>query len=307
MLGTLAQIPYVTAPEKTLVDHVPFIGPLKLQVFGPLVATGVILGWYRGLHFARKKGMDEWLVRDYMWWQLVFAFVMAHWVSVLFYFPEQVEEDPWVLLAFWNGLSSVGGFFGGLLGALWFCRKHEQPLVPYLDLSVYGLLLGWVFGRLGCSLVHDHPGKVADPDFLLAVGPWPDGTYRYDLGLYEWFFAVCLTAYVHLFTKPWTWRPGRLLGLVVVLYAPFRFAMDFLRAEAPSRGVTSVPDVRYLGLTTAQWFTIAFFLGGIYLLFLRKPRPEDEAFKRPDPPAPPEPMEQSDGGGDAQPAGPAGS
>ncbi len=290
-----ALIPYITAPEKTLIDHVPFIGPLKLQVFGPLVAIGVILGWYRGLHFARKKGMDEWLVRDYMWWQLVIAFVMAHWVSVIFYFPEQVKEDPWVLLAVWNGLSSVGGFFGGLIGAAWFTRKHKQPLIPYLDLSVYGLLLGWVFGRMGCSLVHDHPGKIVDDTFALAVGPWPDGTWRYDLGLYEWAFAVVLTGYVHLVAKPWTWRPGRLLGLVVTLYAPFRFGLDFLRADAAARGVISTPDVRYAGLTTAQWFTVAFFIGGLYLLFFRKPRPEDERYARPEPPpaAPEEGSNQS--------------
>jgi phosphatidylglycerol:prolipoprotein diacylglycerol transferase len=131
-----ALIPYIQAPEKTLIDHVPLIGPVKLQVFGPLVATGVILGWFRGVKYAQAKGMDEWFVRDYMWWQILIAFAFGHWVSVLFYFPDQVAENPWVLLAFWNGLSSVGGFIGGTLAIFWFLKKYKEPLLVYGDLSV---------------------------------------------------------------------------------------------------------------------------------------------------------------------------
>ena len=54
-----AFIPYITAPEHTLVENLPLIGPLKLQLFGPLVAVGVIVGWYRCLKYARIKDLDE--------------------------------------------------------------------------------------------------------------------------------------------------------------------------------------------------------------------------------------------------------
>ena len=46
---------------------------LKLQVFGPLVAVGVILGWYRCLKYAKLKDLDEYLFRDYLFWLLVAA------------------------------------------------------------------------------------------------------------------------------------------------------------------------------------------------------------------------------------------
>jgi phosphatidylglycerol:prolipoprotein diacylglycerol transferase len=279
-----ALIPYIKAPEKTLIENVPLIGPLKLQLFGPLVAIGVVLGWHRGLAWARNKGMDEWFVRDYMWWQILIAFAFGHWVSVIFYFPEQVKDNPWVLVAFWNGLSSVGGFFGGVAAMIVYLKRHKQPILPYLDLSLYGLMLGWCFGRAGCAIVHDHPGQVVDETFLLAVGPWPDGSWRYDLGLYEFFFAVTLTILVHRVLPVTTWAPGRLAGLVVVAYTPFRFGLDFLRATEAARGVTGSPDLRYGGLTTAQWFTIGFFLAGIWLLFLRKPRASDLEWKRAEPP-----------------------
>ena len=40
-----ALIPYIDIPTKVLVENPPLLGrPLELQPFGPLVATGVILG-----------------------------------------------------------------------------------------------------------------------------------------------------------------------------------------------------------------------------------------------------------------------
>jgi phosphatidylglycerol---prolipoprotein diacylglyceryl transferase len=274
-----ALIPYIEAPEKVLIEDLPIIGPLKLQVFGPLVATGVILGWRRCLHYAKLKDIDEFLFRDYLFWMLVAAFVISHWVSVIFYFPHQIKEDPLVLLYIWNGLSSVGGFFGAFIGMMWFLKKHDQPVIVYADATIFGLLLGWVFGRAGCSLVHDHPGKIVPEGTFMAVGPWPDGTWRYDLGLLEFIFALTLMLVVY-FVVDWNnKRPGWLVGLVVTAYAPYRFFLDFLRAEDPSR-VISTPDARYAGLTTAQWFTIAFLCAGLYLLFFRKPKESDFAYAK---------------------------
>ncbi|MCA9651076.1 MAG: prolipoprotein diacylglyceryl transferase [Myxococcales bacterium] len=279
-----ALIPYITAPEKTLVEDMPLLDtPLKLQFFGPLVATGVIVGWYRCLKYARLKDLDELLFRDYLFWLLVSAFTISHWVSVIFYFPHQIEENPWVLLQVWNGLSSVGGFFGAFVGMMlylrWYCARQKdigpQPVMVYADATIFGLLAGWCFGRAGCSLVHDHPGKIVPEGTFLAVGPWPDGTWRYDLGLVEFMFAVCLMAFVYFVTKWDKWPPGRLVGLVATAYAPFRFFLDSLRADEAARGVIQTPDERYLGLTPAQWFTIAFLLVGLWLLLIRKPKPSD--------------------------------
>ncbi len=283
-----AIIPYITAPEHTLIEDLPLIGPLKLQLFGPLVATGVIIGWFRCLKYARLKDLDEYLFRDYLFWLLVAAFTISHWVSVIFYFPHQIEEDPLVLIQIWNGLSSVGGFFGAFVGMMlylrWYCGRlpniGKQPVMVYADATIYGLLIGWCFGRMGCSLVHDHPGKIVPEGTFLAVGPWPDGTWRYDLGLVELMFALSLMGFVYFISNWRKWPPGRLVGLVATAYAPFRFYLDSLRADEAARKVISTPDARYAGLTPAQWFTIAFFLVGLWLLFGRKPSDGDFAYAK---------------------------
>ena len=289
----LGAIPYVVPPEKTFEfgSDIPLLGDhLTIGVFGILVAIGVLLGIQLAVKiYSKQKDLDEWMFRDQIFWVLVFGFVISHWISVLFYFPEKVAENPWVLLMLWNGLSSVGGFFGAFIGMNWFLRREKQPILVYADGNMFGLLIGMCFGRLSCAWVHDHPGKIVSADTFGAVGPWPcrcptgralpdccsaaQEIYRYDLGLLEFLVILALTLFVYFV---WDWKkahPGKLTGLVALVYGPARFCFDFLRATEADK--ISTPDLRYFGLTTAQYFSLAIFSAGVWLFFLRKPKPGD--------------------------------
>jgi phosphatidylglycerol:prolipoprotein diacylglycerol transferase len=122
---------------------------------------------------------------------------------------------------------------------------------------VQALVIGWVFGRLGCTLVHDHLGRPSE--FLLAVR-FPDGP-RHDLGLYEFLYTVLVLvpAVVVLNRRPRP--PGTSVAVLALLYAPARFLLDFLRQ-------TDLPgaDASHLGLTVAQYGCIALAGVGIGLL-----------------------------------------
>ncbi|GEM_PF-265194 len=290
----LGAVPYFVPPEKTFEfgSDIFLIGDhLTLGVFGPLAALGVLLGIAMAVRvYAKKKDLDEWVFRDQIFWVLVFGFVISHWVSVIFYFPEKVAENPWVLLMLTNGLSSVGGFFGAFIGMNWFLRREKQPILVYADGNMFGLLLGMCFGRLSCALVHDHPGKIVEAGTFGAVGPWPcrcpegralpeccsaaQELWRWDLGLLEFLVILGMTLFVYFV---WDWkaaRPGKLTGLVAMIYGPTRFAFDFLR-ESQSGGGVGSPDLRYLGLTPAQYFSLTFLFAGVWLFFFRKPKPGD--------------------------------
>jgi phosphatidylglycerol:prolipoprotein diacylglycerol transferase len=103
---------------------------------------------------------------------------------------------------------------------------------------MYGFAPGWIVARAGCFFAHDHPGWRSG--FVLAVA-YPGGA-RHDLGLYEMLLAAVITGVLYL-----VGRRRRFVGfstaLVLAIYAPARFLLDFLRAE----------DRRYLGLTPAQY------------------------------------------------------
>ncbi|MEI6224574.1 MAG: prolipoprotein diacylglyceryl transferase family protein [Deltaproteobacteria bacterium] len=218
------------------------LGPVTLQIFGILAAIGVAVGVRSTAWAASRRGLDPRPVLEFAIWGVVAGILVGHLVHVGLYHPEELRE-PRRVLEFWDGLSSFGGLLGGVVGAVLFFRVRGVPLARYGDAFAVGVPTGWAIARIGCFLVHDHPGTRTT--FPLAVD-FPGGP-RHDLGLYE---AVVLFAIAGLLWRTWALRrlEGRLLGLLAVLYGAARFLLDFLRAS-------DVPyaDARYGGLTPAQF------------------------------------------------------
>ena len=248
----LALIPYFSIPMLEL-------GPIVIDAWATLVAVGFILG----LEIVRARGIAQGLdVRDIVDGVVVtvgLGFVVGHIVHVLAYNPHQLEEQGvMALLRVWAGFSSTGGFIGAVLGCVLFYRViRKRPFWVHADVIMYGFPFAWVLGRLGCFTAHDHVGSRSD--FFLAVD-FPEAWYggpRHDLGLYEalWTLVIAVAFYA-LRNKPL--RPGFFVALFAALYAPARFGLDFLRNSD-----LAGHDVRWLGLTPAQWGMAMMFFAGL--------------------------------------------
>ncbi len=242
--------------------HLFDIGGLPIHLFGVLVAIGVIVGDRVVVAQGAKRGIDA---RDAKFMNariVIGGFIVAHLVSVIFYFPERIKESPLVLFNIWAGLSSFGGFLGALIAFIYYTKKEQIPRLPYADSVALGLSVGWIFGRTGCFTAHDHPGR--HTSFFLSVR-YPDGA-RHDLGLDELLFTIVMTAILFAYARK-PRPPGHIIGLAALMYAPVRFGLDFLRATDVAR-----PDLRYAGLTPAQWACLGTFALGVRLMASR-PRP----------------------------------
>jgi len=275
-------IPYITIPEIPLglsLD-LPYVGRIEptIQPFGLLVMLGVYIGFILSEKRAAARGLDAKKMDAFFFWVIGFGFVGAHVFDALFYHPQIVLQNPLYLLMLWNGLSSYGGFVGALIGGFAFKYAKGENILPYSDVGASAFTWGWVFGRAGCAVVHDHPGRLSDAWYAVRY-PFHNGVIgRYDLGLYEFFLAIPLAIAVTLLwrrgPRPW----GFFVGFICTAYAPVRFFLDFLReGDAGSmRG-----DPRYGGLTPAQWQSFGLLAIGIYFLFFvarkNKPFPPNEA------------------------------
>ena len=245
--------------------HIPGLPEsIAIQPFGLLVATGVLLGARIAERRAIRLGLRGELISDFISHVVIIGFIISHIFDRIAYEPEIVLREPWDLLMPWRSLSSFGGFFGAVIGAFIWKRRRGYNLTIPLDQVAFGMPVGWFFGRMGCFVVHDHPGKLTD--FFLAVDNYQYGNLivgpRHDLGFYEMLWAFGMIGLFFLLDrKP---RPhGFFIGVIAVLYAPVRFALDFLR-EA---------DAKYFGLTPGHYAALLSLALGINVLYRAYRRP----------------------------------
>lgn len=247
---------------------VPTFG-IPVDPWATLVCLGVLLGLEVSRHRAIRMGLDVRDLVDGVVFTVLMGFFMAHVVNVVGYHPERLWEDGiWSILKVWEGFASTGGWLGAI-PAIWIFYRFIRPneVMRFADLIAYGFPLGWFFGRMGCGVVHDHIG--IPTDFPLAMA-FPPGHYaegvRHELGLYEMAYMVpILILFWRLGRKDQP--PGTFMGLFFVLYAPARFVMDALRNRD-----LSVAELRYFGLTPAQYGTFVLLAFGLGLLAYARTR-----------------------------------
>lgn len=260
-----AGFPYIDVPTN--------IGPIN--IFGILLAIGVLFGSWLTRIYCERNDLDEedmrWLVIRVTVWGFIGSFVL----NTVFYEWSEFTADPWNVIKK-LGISSYGAAVAGGIAFVVYTHIRKLDRRRWADLAAWGAAGGWLFGRLGCALVHDHVGHKSDFALAVAFPGDPDGPGKllgkfpfdrhatetiqaHDLGLYE-FFLWCVLIVALILLERWKGRrPGFLLGFLAVAYSIPRFLFEFLRPD--------ITDPRYVGLTFAQWASIGAFIIGLWLLF----------------------------------------
>lgn len=266
---------------------------IPIQAFGVIVAAGVLIGAALLRRYAEWHGVEDEHIRGLLGWVTVSGFLGAHILDVLFYEPQKLDEPiaswpptSWpALIRIWDGISSYGGFVGGAIGFALYVWWKRLPVRLMADITIVGLLPAFSIGRIGCTVVSDHIGAAVDPDkwyaglamnypadlpmkpvqdlvkqAARAGHPYAaDGVVTaWNLGLIEFMYLVPVNALILwlAFRSRKRMPAGFIVALTGVLYAPVRFFLDFLRPTSS--------DPHHLGLTFAQWASVAAFGAACY-------------------------------------------
>jgi len=239
------------------------LGPVPIQVWGLCVALGIAVGTFVAYRQTKRQGLDADMFLDLAAQMLLAAIIGARLFFAVFYDPAPFLRDPAALVRLWDGgLSIYGGFFAAAACAAAFCRRHQLSFWKYADAAAYALPLGCGLGRIGCFLIHDHPGILTN--FFLAVD-YPGGP-RLDHGLLLSLLNFAIFIFFLILNRPAGVRRPY-LAIYMTIYGAARFGLDFLRARDLAGS-----DIRFLGLTPAQYFSALLFAAGLTLLIRQRRR-----------------------------------
>jgi len=132
------------------------------------------------------------------------------------------------------------------------------------DVYAASLLVAMVGGRIGCAIVHDHPGLPTDLPFGVEFPQYAvqwafDAPARgpmrlHDVGLEELvlLIPIAIATWVLVYRRL---RAGTAAAFAGIAYACVRFGLDFLRAPKT--------EPTYAGLTVGQWCCFILLLASI--------------------------------------------
>ncbi|MBI4713730.1 prolipoprotein diacylglyceryl transferase [Candidatus Uhrbacteria bacterium] len=235
------------------------LGPIPIQVWGLFVALGILTGAYVSAWMTKKRGQDPKIIFDLAFWVIIGAMIFARLFHII-YEPTLYFDSPLQLVRIWDGgMSVMGGFIGSVLFGVLFLRKQKVDIWSYADTAIFGLPIGLFVGRIGCFLLHEHPGNFTN--FFLGV-KYPDGV-RHDLGLYLSLNGLILAILFFILARINS-KVGTYIVVFLIWKGIARFFLDFLRA-------TDLPmsDVRYFGLTPAQYIAIVMMMLGFWFWYIK--------------------------------------
>jgi phosphatidylglycerol:prolipoprotein diacylglycerol transferase len=196
-------------------------------------------------------------------------YVIQHW--------SQAKHDIVGTIFSGSGLVWYGGLLGGAVAVVLWAKRRDFLNLQLLDMTSYGLALGYAIGRIGCQVSGDGDyGKPWDGPWAMAYphGVVPTTRTVHPTPIYET-LTMGLVALVlwHLRDRL---RPGVLFALYLVLGGLERFLVEFIRRNAEVWAGLTAAQLESLGLFVAGavWLAVLLRRGGLGLSATpRAPRP----------------------------------
>lgn len=239
-----------------------------VPAYGLCAAAGFAAGILLTGLLSRRRGLD---VEDGIYifvMSAIFALVGAKALYLLTAIPAIKADlaDPG-LTALQVAARHLGGgfvFYGGLIGAVfgfWFWSRYFKK-EPEAEVQVLlpAAVLAAGFGRTGCFMAGCCYGKPTDlpVGVVFSNSPFaPNGVALFPTQLTEAAFDFALCAILAVYGRRHE-MGKKSVAVYVLVYAVFRFALEFLRGDA-GRG--------YIGpLSVSQWISLV--LAAAALIFI---------------------------------------
>lgn len=232
------------------IDPVAFkVGPVAVHWYGLSYIVGIALGWGL-LHDRAARSDGRWTseqVADLVFYAALGGVLGGRLGYILFYNFDSYLANPLGIFKVWQGgMSFHGGALGMSLALAWYARASKRPFLELADFLVPVIPIGLGLGRLANFVNQELWGAPTTlPWGVVFTNPAAGGVARHPSQIYEALLeGLLLFVILNLVAR----RPrptGMLLGLFLMFYGMFRFAVEFVRE----------PDA-HIGYLAFDWFTM---------------------------------------------------
>lgn len=174
---------------------------------------------------------------------------------------EHYVSHPLDIIAIWKGgVSFHGGLIGLVIGVWIYSRKYKIQFLKCMDVIALTAPIGLAEGRIGNFINGELWGKVTDGPFGIVfqqAGSLP----RHPSQIYE---ALLEGVVLFFILKAYSMKErtkGSICGLFMVMYAIFRFSVEFVREPDSNLGY-----IAFGWLTTGQLLCVPMLVIGLFVM-----------------------------------------
>lgn len=241
----------------TKITEIP-LGPIDIQVWGLLVATGMLVGLWVALRECDRLKIQRSLVYD-LFLMIVLGSMLGGRLMYVALFWEQFADDPLQIFKVWQGgMVLYGGIAGAVIPMAIYLWWKKVSFWKIADVLAPGYAIGTLFGRMGCYLIGDHIGSPMGCNCFWGSYFPGEITRRHEPSLYLALNGLLMFAFLWFMRKR-VKHTGQLAMLMFIWEGITRFVLDFYRAS----DLPGYSDPRFWGLTISQLSALVLLVIGV--------------------------------------------
>ncbi len=265
------------------------IGKFEIQWYGIIITIGLLLAVLYCFPRMKRFGLDADRAIDAVIGGIIGGIIGARTYYVLFNWKEYKGDLKEIFNTRGGGLAIYGGIIGAILVGLLICRLRKVKMLPMLDISAIGFLIGQGVGRWGNFVNQEAFGSNTDSIFGMTGGRiqtnlawettdmagamYQEGTEVFaDYAVHPCFLYEslwCILGFVLL--AFWTKRrkyDGQIFLMYLGWYGAERFFVEGLRTDSLMLG-----NIKVSQMLSAVLFAVSVIIQ-IMLFFRRRREPE---------------------------------
>lgn len=235
-------------------DPVAFsIYGIEVRWYGIIIALAVVVGTFLALREAKRRGLEEDTLLDFLLFAIPGAIIGARAYYVIFSWDYYKKNPNQILNIRGGGLAIHGAVIAGIIIAIIFCRVKKLSFWTIGDIVAPSLILGQAIGRWGNFANQEAHGGPTNLPWGIIV----DGVRVHPTFLYEsiWNFLVFLFL---MWYRKRAKVEGEVFLLYIILYSLARGLIEGLRTDSLMWGEFRV----------AQLISFATIIVGLALLWI---------------------------------------